>query len=341
MGGLDLDLLDSIISYQLDLNRLDAGVRQQVIDVLVRMQRELVTKLANEDLTAYGKQRTASLLKECDEILYRYYTIAQGALDLTLQGVGGVTAAQTASALSVAVTVQAHLPTENYIKTLVSNVLVQGAPSAGWWSKQSLDTSFKFANEVRQGLAQSETNSQIIARIVGKSGNPGIMDIAKRNAAALVQSSVQAVANASRLETFRKNSDVITALQQLSTLDSHTSLTCISYSGMKWTVDGKPLDGALPFNGGPPRHWNCRSVLVPITKLSAFMPKGARASEGGQVPSSTTFDDWLSRRTTAQQDEQLGAGRAQMWRDKKITLAQLIDGKGRELTLSQLQAKYK
>ena len=340
MGGLDLDLLDAIIGYQLDLNRLDAGVRQQVIDVLVRMQRELVAKLANEDLTVYGKQRTASLLKECDEILYRYYTIAQGALDLTLQGVGGVTAAQTASALSVAVTVQAHLPTENYIKTLVSNVLVQGAPSAGWWSKQSLDTSFKFANEVRQGLAQSETNSQIIARIAGKLGRSGIMDIAKRNAAALVQSSVQAVANAARLETFRKNSDVITALKQVSTLDSNTSLTCISYSGMEWTLAGEPLNNALPFNGGPPRHWNCRSVLVPITKLSAFMPKGTRASEGGQVPSSTTFDDWLSRRTPAQQDEQLGPGRAQMWRDKKITLAQLIDGKGRELSLDELRRKY-
>lgn len=340
MGGLDLELLDSIISFQLDLNRLDAGVRQQVIEILVRMQRELVAKLANEDLTVYGKQRTAALLKDCDEILYRHYTIAQGALDLTLQGVGGITAAHTAQSLSVAVTLSANLPTETFIKTLVSNALIQGSPTAGWWSRQSLDTSFKFANEVRQGLAQAETNSQIIARIVGKSGNPGIMDISKRNAAALVQSSVQAVANAARLETFRKNSDVITALQQLSTLDSHTSLTCISYSGMKWTVDGKPLDGALPFNGGPPRHWNCRSVLVPITKLSAFMPKGTRASEGGQIDSQTTFTQWLDRRTPEQQNSQLGVGRAQLYRDGKITLNQLIDGNGRELSLAELQRKY-
>jgi hypothetical protein len=51
-------------------------------------------------------------------------------------------------------------------------VLIQGAPSAEWWSRQSLDTSFKFSNAVRQGLAQSETNQQIIARIIGKRGCP-------------------------------------------------------------------------------------------------------------------------------------------------------------------------
>ena len=39
-------------------------------------------------------------------------------------------------------------------------------------------------------------------------------------------------------------------------------------------------------------------------------------------------------------DEQLGAGRAQLWREGKITLKDLLDGKGRELTLDELRDKY-
>jgi hypothetical protein len=42
----------------------------------------------------------------------------------------------------------------------------------------------------------------------------------------------------------------------------------------------------------------------------------------------------------AQQDAQLGVGRAQLWRDGKITLQQLTDSSGNALTLEQLQSLY-
>jgi len=36
----------------------------------------------------------------------------------------------------------------------------------------------------------------------------------------------------------------------------------------------------------------------------------------------------------------LGSGRAQLWRDGKLTLEQLLDLSGNPLTLAQLRAKY-
>jgi hypothetical protein len=36
----------------------------------------------------------------------------------------------------------------------------------------------------------------------------------------------------------------------------------------------------------------------------------------------------------------LGKGRAQLWRDGKITLSQLLNAEGAPLTLAQLKAKY-
>ncbi len=88
---------------------------------------------------------------------------------------------------------------------------------------------------------------------------------------------------------------------------------------------------------------NCRSVLTPITKSYRELgldipeaPPGTRASDEGQVPASTTMAQFLKSKPKAYVDDLLGPGRADLWRDKKITLQQLVDGDGRELTLKQL-----
>lgn len=60
----------------------------------------------------------------------------------------------------------------------------------------------------------------------------------------------------------------------------------------------------------------------------------------GQVAASTTFEAFLERKGKAFQDEMLGKGRAQLWRDGTITLPQLLDLKGNPLTLAELKAKY-
>lgn len=350
MGALDQVLIDEIISHQIDLLRLDAGVRQQVLDILQRMQKDLVAKLASEDLTAFGKQRTQALLKEASDVIDRYYAMSQGELDLTLQGVGHVTATHTADAITAAVTIEAHLPTENYLKTLVSNVLIQGAPSAEWWARQSLDTSFKFSNAVRQGLAQSETNKQIIARIIGSpsKGIPGIMDISRRNAEALVRSSIQAVANAARMETFRKNSDVTESVVWVATLDSKTCVLCAVRDLREYTLQGDPIGGSPPWDGGPGAiHWGCRCASVGKTKTLQELgfdlpepPPGHRASMDGPVSADTNFESFLERKGAGFQDRVLGPGRAQLFRDGTISLEQLLDLRGNPLSLSELKAKY-
>jgi hypothetical protein len=181
---------------------------------------------------------------------------------------------------------------------------------------------------------------------VGKDGQPGIMETARRNAATLVQTSVQAVANDARRNTFQANTDVISGIQQVSTLDSHTSITCISYSGEKWDLEYKPLGPKkLPYNNGCPRHMNCRSLEVPITK--SFKELGlklkdpaftTRASDEGQIDADISFDKFLKRKGKAYQDGMLGKGRADLWRAKKITLKDLVDANGRPLTLAELQA---
>lgn len=60
------------------------------------------------------------------------------------------------------------------------------------------------------------------------------------------------------------------------------------------------------------------------------------AKNVGQVPSSTTYDDWLRRQPVEFQDEVLGKGRAKLFRDG-LKIDRFVDRNGRQLTLKELR----
>lgn len=163
-----------------------------------------------------------------------------------------------------------------------------------------------------------------------------------------------------------------------STLDNRTSQQCLALNGLSWKLpDFEPIDHKIEWPGYPPRHFNCRSTTTAVFKsfkeLSAdkavtteaggrsdmqtlyeqnLRESGmsedkikqavfeAKASMDGQVPREQNFGNWLSNKPVAFQDELLGKGKAQMWRDGKISLSQLVDQQSRPLTLAELKSKY-
>lgn len=217
-------MIDDALAFQLDLFRLDAATRARVLPILDLLQRELVGQLATSDnLTDWNKRRIRALLADARDVIARYYADAQGELFQTLDGLAPIasSAAQAALAASVPVGLAVGLAPESYLASLASDAIIQGATQAAWWARQSADTAWRFETAVRTGLAAGETNQQIIARIAGKSGFPGVMEIARNNAAALVQTSVQTVANNARQATFEANSDLIARYRWITALDSH------------------------------------------------------------------------------------------------------------------------
>jgi hypothetical protein len=348
VDSIDAQLADEIIAHAVDLLRLEAGTRARVLRLLEDLRAELAAKLREDKLTEFGKLRTQQLVKQASEIIDGYYAKMQGELSLALQGAAQSSASNVANTITATFhrTVVGVLPTEKFLARLVSNVLIQGAPSAEWWSRQSQKTAFNFANAVRLGVAGGETNETIVRRLTKP--RSGVMDISARDARALIHTSIQTVAAEARRDTFKENRDVVKGMRQLSTLDGQTTVVCIAYAGGTWDLDGKPIMGwTKPYNGGVPRHWGCRSVEVPITKTFRELgldvdelPPAMRASVDGPVPADITFDKWLRGRTQEQQDAQLGKGRAELWRAGKITLQQLLDLHGTPLTVGQLMAKY-
>ncbi len=338
-------IFDGVIDNALKVFRLAASEKQATFARLKELEKELVGKLANEALTNADAKKIDKFLKETSKIIEENYK----QLQLEFEGFGTATyvANSLVNDINGALGIAAmQMPSADYLAAVASDVLIMGAPASAWWQGQAADTALKFAQQVRQGLTSGETNQQIISRIVGKGGEPGVMGVARRHAAALVQTSVQSVANGARRATFEANPDVIKGLKQVSTLDSHTSLVCISYSGCEWNLDYEPIgENQKPFNGGTPRHFNCRSVEIPLTKTFAELGfknvkepgAGQRASELGPIDANTSFDDFLKRRGKAYQDEMLGEGRADLWREGKITLRDLVSAEGRPLSLGELE----
>lgn len=334
-------IADDLLAHNLDLLRLSASVRLDAIELLKALEKELVAKLSGGTLTEYSKAAADYLLASARAVIEKYYTDIGAASEQALAALPTIQANVVRAALAD-VGYGAALAPATHFATALTDILIMGAPSAEWWSRQADDVVFKFAAVVRQGIVQGKTNGTIIKEVRES------MSSNRANAAALVQTSVQTVANASLVETFKQNADVIDGMMQVSTLDSHTTDICVAYSGVSWDLDEKPMgDVKLPFNGGPPRHWNCRSVLVPITKSfdelgldSPEIPATQRASTDGPLPADMSFDAFLKRKGTAFQDKVLGKGRAELWRNGTITLPQLLDLKGNPLTLAELKAKH-
>ena len=64
------------------------------------------------------------------------------------------------------------------------------------------------------------------------------------------------------------------------------------------------------------------------------LPEGTRASMDGQVAESVTYEEKLRKMTPKQQDEALGVGKAQLFRDG-MTLREMVQD-GKELPLKDL-----
>jgi hypothetical protein len=388
MSALEEWLLEALLASGIKMLRVEAEMKARVLALLVLLQRDLVAKLANAgELSEMGKQAKAALLRESNTLIADYY--GRAALQVDLFGIAEVESMAVRNALtaviqraapgeiSASIRLGIGMPTEGYLQKLASDILIQGAPSKTWWLRQTQDTQFKVANQIRIGAAQGETNAQIIKRIVGQEarvvatpspaadpsvpalfkppatavpviqpGIPGVMPLAKKNAAAIVQTSIATVAAAARRATLELNKDVTDGFMQVSTLDSHTSLTCIAYSGASWNWEYEPINGNdLPWNGGVPRHWNCRSVEIALMKSLRDMgidmddPEPTqRASAAGPISAKTTFADFLKMMGPAYQDETLGPGRAELFRAGKLTPRELVDMSGRPLKLETLKA---
>lgn len=335
----DAYLADEAIADQVQLIRVAGGQQLAVEKLLKGLEQLLITALlAGPDLlTTWKRQHVLDMLASTRSRIAQVYTEISAANDL------GVVAKSVSKKLTKDLKVvfaTDEAPSGAMLKRIVDETLIMGAPSSEWWSRQADETAFRFANVVRAGVASGSTTAAM------RSGVREVMASSAKGADALVRSSVAAITNAARQDAHKAHGDVLKGVRFVATLDSRTSLQCAGYSGSEWTLDGKPLNASAQRLGifrQTPLHWNCRSVLVPLTKdlpgLPSFEPS-TRASVEGPVSGSITFTSWLGSQSIERQEKLLGVGRARLFRAGKMNLQQLLDGRGNPLSTADLVARF-
>jgi SPP1 gp7 family putative phage head morphogenesis protein len=354
-----MDVLEQLqhesISTELDVIRMEAATRKKVAKLLDNLESDITKELAAADLpgvkmTAYRQARLSALLAEVKLLSSKAYKSVAKAVDNDLMSAAkwvGLSSADSLNGILGTAFAKASLPPA-FLEKLVSNTMVEGAPSSEWWSRQTPQLSQKFADQMRLGLAKGDTLDQLIKRVrgtparAGQMAKSGIMEVQKHQAAAIIRTSMQTITNETRLEVWRQNNDLIKGVRWVSTLDNRTTPICRELDGKGWVYDPAgnlvPEGHSHPFPG-PTAHWGCRSVQIPWTKSWSELtkdaggdkglakkldevPESTRASMNGQVPKTLMYDAWLKSLPEDQARQALGtAANFRLWQSGKLAAA--------------------
>jgi SPP1 gp7 family putative phage head morphogenesis protein len=325
-------------------------------------------------MTEWRMQRYAALNRRISNILKTEYNIIAKGADSLFKDFAQTIAEGTPTMLNAAVGVNIFgsvTLTEELLESLVTKNTVQGRIIGDWWASQSEDAIArlqalmnKVSQECAVGLIKGESITAMISAVRGTRASaakgtletPGALAVSKREATALVRTSVMQIAQDVRQKIYEANADVLKGYQWCATLDTRTTQICRALDGKEWALSGEPIGHSIVFPGPPPVHFQCRSTLIPLTKSFlelqdegnlpedaieqlAKLSAGVRASMGGPVPN-VTYSEWLKGQSEEVQLDVLGKRRYSLWRKGKIsTFDDLVNQTGRALTLEQLRKR--
>lgn len=363
-------IADKLATFEVQLSRFDAGIREDVLDILAEVERDIVGLLAKRDPSridrpTFRERRLQRLLAEIKrEVTIPGYRKINGTVQRGLAKMAGVSAEVARDTVNKSLGGTGIITigvSQEQLRQIARDTLIEGSPAREWWAGQEASLRDSFLTQMRRGLVMGDNLDGLVRRVRGTRGGgfeDGIMQTSRRNAEALVRTSVMAVNNASRLESYRANPDVIRGVQALVTLDSRTTIICLALGeGAMWDLEGNPLpestyQGPMP-GDGPPFHWGCRTTLIAVLRTAADMLRRSgiqkrsqiksmsptmRAGLDGKPAAPLTTTQWLKNRAgDGTIDTVLGKTRANLWRAGKLKPQQLIDQTGRPLSLDGLK----
>lgn len=368
-------LADEATVHAFTLLRVQAGMRQNALAVLSDLELELANKAEKYAGLATPQSREfAKLNEQVGKIISSAYTIIGDgeASDLDRIAASEKMFANATMNKIVGVNVFSKAINPKVLEG-VSGPIIMGHSSRDYWEQQSANLRSKFSGEMAKGILLGEDNAALVRRIRGTKKNgyaDGIMKATKREAEAIVRTSVQSVSNYARIESF-KELRTAKGIAWLATLDSRTTLICISLDKKQWRFpDLEPIGHNKRFPGYT-AHWNCRSTVTAVTytwaelagkpipdldgatlqdaveqklkddgmspdRIAAAMVR-TRASMDGQVGASQNFEEWASTKSDEFVEQVVGPGRFALWNAGKITFSDLTNQSNRPLTIAALE----
>lgn len=360
MPGINQNIFDKQIGFAANLTRVEANDTAEIYAKLDRLKQEITATINSIDVgTLEGAAQVAALEELKDRvsvsIISTYDDIADF-MDGDLQAIASLTSTNTINNINTSVGFDLATTTlaPDVLRSLTNQNIIMGARSRDWWLNQGENLRFEFDAEMSQGVLLGESTQDLVSRVRGNPllANSGVMGSKYYQAASLVRTSVVSTSNHARMLTFQANDDILDGIEWVSTLDSHTSDTCKGLDGLKWTLDYKPIGHSVPYPGAT-AHWQCRSTQIPIVKpfnglpaeKQALFDRGLRLEKGasgeyGKVDSRIKYNEWLKTQPSDFQKEVLGATKYKIWKEKGLSLTDMLDQSGNAIPATALATIY-
>lgn len=349
-------LMDELIGHEVDL----AGLSNSQVVAIIRILNSSDPELRAALIEALGNLGADASVATIDaglapvmRINQSTFVNVQQALSGVVDGVASYEIAFQTSALTSAIPelVQERFPiavTEfSQVRAITLARPFQGRLLREWMSGIESDRAASIRSAVRSGVIEGRTTPEIVRQIMGTKAEKyadGILQKPRREVEAVVRSAVSSTAETASDKVFEANSDIISHVEWLSTLDNRTTTTCRIRDRLPYTLGTyHPIGHKIPWLSGPGRiHFCCRSTKLPILKSAKTLgisDAATRASMDGQVPQQTTYGEWLKRQSAARQDEILGPERGRMMRQGNLQLEDFYNDRGKFLTLDELRQR--
>lgn len=328
------------------------GLKTQTVHKLIRLLnsaddnltetlRQRGAKIAERgfDTGPVTTKRLTELLTALNKINADVYAQFDAALRQDLQAFVKYEAGWQTSLLDNTLTIQLGV-TQPDLRTLFKIVTarpMQGRLLREWAKGLETQRAARLRDAIRIGMVEGEPIDKIVRRVRGTRAaqySDGILEIGRRDAAAVVRTAVAHTAAVARDATYQDNFDIIKSVQWISVLDGRTTALCRARDLKVYPLKSGPR---------PPAHINCRSTTCPITKsfrelgldMDELSP-ATRASMNGQVPAGMNYGEWLKTQDRAFVEHVLGVKKAKLFLDGKLPIDKFVNRAGHELTLEQL-----
>jgi SPP1 gp7 family putative phage head morphogenesis protein len=337
----------SAYSYRLSSTEVNKLIKlfNDESNAMLSQLRELLDDLSDAERVALsGGKYTTPALKEIRDVLSDWQATLALQLPETFAVSATALAVHEANYVAKLVGEKITPNGEKLFKNAKSTPVTGGALLDEMFAKIKDDVRVRVEYAIRQGIADGQTNQQIVQRIKGKKAlnyQDGILQQSRSDIDRVVRTARSHVANVTYEDTYHALG--VKKLIVCATLDGRTCIRCAS-------LDGQEFDINDPKKPNFPEHPHSRTIYIPkVDNVSGNrpyvlakekvkdIPKDQRKGIIGQVGSKTKFKDLLESNDSFAR-EWLGASRYKLYKDGNYSIDKFVDPIGRQYTLKELKA---
>lgn len=272
--SIHAQIFDRLVTRQLQVLRVETGLRQEVFAQLALLESEMLSALKSQDPTDFAlltRRRRAVerlMIEEIDPLIVERYQHIADLLDAALLRLARneAGAVQTIVNEVTGEPLVEDAPTPTHLRAGVVHGLFPSpakptdlaTTGQEWWSRAGRSLAQRVGDSLTVGVALEDTLTALSQRIKGSPENAfadGIFARARQDAEHLLRTQVTNATGEARVAVADTNAGPIRALEHVSILDSRVSLVCLSRNGLRYTVPGhEPLNHSVPYLTGIPYH---------------------------------------------------------------------------------------